>query len=58
MFTLLLQKGSYPNEHMDNWEKFNETLLAEKEDFFSYLIIEDTSGADCEHRKRVFKDLA
>ena len=43
---------------MDNWEKFNETLLAEKEDFFSYLIIEDTSGADCEHRKRVFKDLA
>ena len=43
---------------MDNWKKFDETLLAEKEDFFSYLNNEDTSGADCEHRKRVFKDLA
>ena len=32
-FILLLQKGVYPYEYMNDWEKFNETLLAEKEDF-------------------------
>ena len=29
-FILLLWKGVYPYEYMDNWEKFNETSLAEK----------------------------
>ena len=24
-FNLLLRKGFYPYEHMDRWEKFNET---------------------------------
>ena len=32
---LLLQKGVYPYEYMDDWEKFNETSLPEKEDFCS-----------------------
>ena len=32
-FTLLLPKGVYPYEYMDDWEKLNETLLPEKEDF-------------------------
>ena len=32
-FTLLLQKGVYPCEYMDVWDKFNETSLLEKEDF-------------------------
>ena len=26
-FVLLLQKGVYPYEYMDDWEKFNETSL-------------------------------
>ena len=30
-FILLLRKGFYPYEYMDNWEKFNETTLPEKE---------------------------
>ena len=30
-FTLLLKKGVYPYEYMDDWESFNETTLAEKE---------------------------
>ena len=29
-FILLLQKGIFPYEYMDNWEKFNETLLPGK----------------------------
>ena len=28
-FILLLQKGVYPYEHMDNWEKFKEASLPE-----------------------------
>ena len=36
-FILLLWKGAYPYEYMDDWEKFNETSLPEKEDFYSHL---------------------
>ena len=32
-FILLLRKGVYPYEYMDDWEKFNETILPEKEEF-------------------------
>ena len=35
-FILLLQKGVYPNEYMDDWEKFNETLLPEKGSLYSH----------------------
>ena len=31
---LLLQKGLCPYEYMDNWEKFNETSLTEKGEFY------------------------
>ena len=34
-FILLLQKGVYPYEYMDDWEKYNNTILPEKEDFYS-----------------------
>ena len=30
-FIFLLRKGIYPYEYMDEWEKFNETSLLEKE---------------------------
>ena len=36
-FILLLRKGVYPYEYMDEWEKFNETSLLEKEYFYSKL---------------------
>ena len=32
-FILLLRKGVYPFEYMDDWEKFNETTLPEKKSF-------------------------
>ena len=52
-FILLLKKGVYLYEYMDDWEKFNETLLPEKEDFYSQLNMEDISDGDYEHAKRV-----
>ena len=32
-FILLLRKGVYPYEYMDNWERFDETSLPKKEPF-------------------------
>ena len=41
----LLQKVVYPYEYMNDWKKFNETLLREKEDFYSNLYMEDITDA-------------
>ena len=41
---------------MDDWGKFNETSLLEKEYFYSYLSMKDTSGADYTHAKRFSKN--
>ena len=34
-FILLLRKVVYPYEYMDQWGKFNETTLPEKEEFIA-----------------------
>ena len=34
-YKLLIRKGIYPYEYMDNWDKFTETTLAPKETFYS-----------------------
>ena len=41
---------------MDDWEKFNETTLPEKEKFYSNLTIQDITEAHYKHRERVCKD--
>ena len=41
---------------MDDWEKFHETSLTEKEDFYSHLNMEDISDAVYAHTKRACKD--
>ena len=54
---MLLQKGVCPFEYMNDWKKFNETLLSEKEDFYSMLNMENITDADYAHaKKRVSKD--
>ena len=53
---LLLLKGYFPCEYMDDLEKFNETSLPGKEDFYNHLSIEDITDADYAYRKRVFED--
>ena len=57
-FILLLRKGVYPYEYMNDWEKFNETLLPEKEDFYSHLNMEDITDEDYMHANKVCKDFA
>ena len=53
---LLLRKGVYPYEYLDDWEKFNETTLPEKEEFYSKVNVEDITDADYTHAKRVYKN--
>ena len=40
---------------MDNWEKFNEKSLPNKEDFYSSLNMEDITDIDYRNAKKVFK---
>ena len=45
-FIFLQRKGVYSYEYMNDWEKFNETSLPEKEGFYSNLNMEDITDAD------------
>ena len=53
----MLWKGVYPYEYMDDWEKFNETSLPEKEDFYSHLNMEDITDTDTHTEKEFVKIL-
>ena len=52
----MLRKGAYPCEDMEEWEKLNERLLPEKEEFYSNLKMDDITDADYMYAKRVYKD--
>ena len=52
----MLQRGVYPYEYLDDWERLNEISLPEKEGFSSQLNIEDTTDRDCTFAKSVSKD--
>ena len=41
---------------MDEWEKFNETSLPEKKEFYNNLNMKDITDADYMHARRVWKD--
>ena len=53
-FILLLRKDVYPYEYMDNWERFNETSLPNKESFYSNLNMENIDDIDYRHGNTVF----
>ena len=55
-FILLLRKGVYPYEYLDSWEKFKETSLPIKEDFYSHLNMEDIEDIDYRHGNNVFNN--
>ena len=53
---LLLRRGAYSYEYMNDWEKVNEKLLLEKEEFYSNLNIENIIDSDYNHVKRICDD--
>ena len=54
-FVLLLRKGVYPHQYIDNWERFNETSLPNKEYFYSNLNMGNIEDIDYRHGNNVFK---
>ena len=54
-FILLLQKGVYPYECMDDWEK-SKKIITYKRRFLRSLIMEDITDADYMHAKIVCKE--
>ena len=40
----------------DRWERFNETSLPDKKDFYSELTLEDISDKGYEHSQKVFRE--
>ena len=50
-----MRKGVYPYEYMDNWERFGETSLPNKESFYSNLSMENIDDIDYRHGNNVFK---
>ena len=39
---------------MDNWERFNETMLPPKKSFYSELNLKDISNEDYKHAQKVW----
>ena len=52
-FQLLKQKGIYPYDYMDSFEKLNETELPTKEEFYSILTDENISEQQYNHAQKV-----
>ena len=52
---LLLRKGVYPYEYVDNLERFSEISLPSKKAFHSNLNMEDISDIDYRHANNVFQ---
>jgi hypothetical protein len=53
---LLLKKGIFPYEYLDDFNKFNEKKLPEKSKFYSSLSFSEISDEDYEHAKKVWKE--
>ena len=54
---LLLQKGIYPYEYVDSWQRFIETRLPDKEKFYSKLNDKHISDEEYAHTQRVWDAL-
>ena len=54
-FELMKQKGVYPYEYMDSFDKFNKTELPTKEEFYSILNNEHITDEDYQHAQNVCK---
>ena len=55
-FKLLLRKGVYPYDWVDDWKKFEKTNLPSRESFFNKLRNEACSLEDYAHAEDVWKE--
>ena len=53
---LLTEKGVYPYDYCNDFNKFSDTELPEKKHFYSRLSEEDISDADNESAKLIWED--
>ena len=53
-FNLMKQKGIYPYDHMDSFDRFNETQLPVQQDFYSILNNEHISDEQYKHAQNVW----
>ena len=53
-FNLMKQKGIYPYDHMDSFDRFNETKLPVQQEFYSILNNEHISDEQYEHAQNVW----
>ena len=53
--SLMSQKGVYPYDFMDNFEKFDQTELPTKEQFYSILNDQHITNDEYNHAKKVWK---
>ena len=54
-FIMLLRRGVYPYEYIDEWNKFNEKILPGKDSFYSNLTLANISETDYAHANNIFK---
>ena len=55
-YKLLIRKGIYPYEYMNDWDKFKETVLPPKEAFYSKLSMAGVNEEDYEHVNKVWAE--
>ena len=53
-FNLMKQKGIYPYDHMDSFDRFNETKFPVQQDFYSILNNEHISDEQYKHAQNVW----
>ena len=52
---LMSQKGVYPSDFMDSFEKFNQTELPTKDQFYSILNDQHITNDEYDHAKKIWK---
>ena len=53
---LLIQKGIYPYEYMDSWDRFKETSVPNIKHFYSNLNMSGVSNTDYEHVCSIWRE--
>ena len=52
---LMKEKGAYPYDYMDSFQKFSQTQLPKRDDFYSLLTNEEISESEYAHAQKVWE---